>query len=333
MTSGFAFEIKGIFVALYFAVWIAAVVFVLMTYIIPYFQDWNKRAKKKASAKAASPITPPPFRSPRSGLPLRDRIAVYVAERRKEDGLAVPEPLRPSRTVSAGPVASSSAGSVIPKSSVSPAISATQSVKKEDIERTPSAMGSGGDALGDLPLPDDFGSVDDSDGDMGSLPGLDGDIDDFGELGGSDYLSSDIEDEGGLVDDSGEMDGMAAFVESTQPGFSPASTSSASASSGELPGFDGDLEVGLDDSDLMPDSMSMDLSDDDLLVMDDDASMDSSSSMSHSAPSDGLSEAGLPDLGESLEPDIMDSDLSVDEDFGDIEFMDLEPEEPPKPKK
>ena len=317
MTSGSLFDIKGIFIALYFSVWVGAFFFVLMTFVIPYIREHKKTAKKKAKPASQPSITPPPFRSPRSGLPLRERITAYVAERRKEDGLQPPEPLRPSQKVPSGTVSSSSArrtGSVI----APPPVSGSRGTSVQ--------TGSGGDDLGDLPLPDDLGSVDDAGDNLGSLPGLDGDMDDLGDFG--DEISSGPDDDTGGI----PADNRGGAVSSGT--LSPSSAQQGSEA--VLPDFDGDLTADFGESDLMSDDgiggSGIDaLSSDDLLVMDEGDSFSSSSASSSPSPlSDGLSDDGLPDLDGDLEPDMMDTDLSGDEDFGDIEFMDLEPEEPKK---
>lgn len=306
LTSGFRLEIKGLFVAIYFAIWVGAVSFVILTFIIPFLKERKKTGKKSKTGAGTAAVSPSiPFKSPRSGLPVRERIIAYVAERRHEEGLPAPEPLTPSRPPSSG------AGTAF--SSVAGAPS------HERVSKGPAApaiAGSGGSDLGDLPLPDGFGSVDES-GDMGALPGLDDDLGGLDEFGVGDEMPADFgDDNSGLLGDEG---GLASEETVPEP-------SSDSISEGGLPGFEGDLDSEIGESDIMGDEGVMDLSGDDLLTMDEDSSLPAESE-------GGLSEAGLPDLDEDLEPDMMESDLSGDEDFGDIEFMDLEPEEPKKPSK
>ncbi|WP_319578371.1 hypothetical protein [uncultured Methanospirillum sp.] len=319
VTSGFKLDLKGVLVSIYFAVWAGAVTFVLFTFILPFIKT-RKEEGKKAKGGTKPGATPVPFKSPRSGLPVRERITAYVTERRREDGLPAPEPLRPARPASGTVVTAAAAGAAAAGMAVSAAASA------------PEVSGSDSGEMGDLPLPDDFGSVE-SEGDAGELPGLDDDLggfDDFeggDEFGGGDEMPPDFgDDNSGLLGD----DGGAAMAAPSEPAEAPAE----SLSDGGLPGFDGDLDSDIGESDIMGDDSMMDLSGDDLLVMDEEPS---SAPAEESGGSDGgLSEAGLPDLDESLslEPDMMDNDLSGgDEDFGDIEFMDLEPEEPKKPSK
>ncbi|PKL59713.1 MAG: hypothetical protein CVV33_06425 [Methanomicrobiales archaeon HGW-Methanomicrobiales-4] len=315
LTSGFLLEVKGILVAIYFSVWVVAVVFVVLTFVFPYLADRKKVKDAKKAGSSSGAGVPVPFKSPRSGLPVRERIVAYVTERRREDGLSAPEPLRPSRTVSSDSVRTAGAGAsqrVIPGSGITPMVSGV----------SPDLSGKGtestGDDMGDLPLPDDFGSVDDSSGDMGSLPGLDDDFGDLGGFGGGDEMPPDFDgDNSGLLGDS---DGI-------QSDSEPVSASYSDMSDGELPGFDGDINQEFGESELISDDGMMDLSGDDVLTMDDDEAF-SSSSLAGS-----LSEEGLPDIDGGLEPDLIDSDLTGDEDFGDIEFMDLEPEEPKKSSK
>jgi uncharacterized membrane protein len=309
LTSGFRVDIKGIFVAVYFAVWIAAVIFVLLTFIVPFVQEKMKESKgkvKTAGKGGAAATAPIPFKSPRSNLPVRERIASYVAERRKEDGLSAPEPLRPSRTgASKAAARPSSSGSV--KAAV---VSPPSAPASGDLAP------SGSDDLGGIPLPDDFGSLGESHGEMGGLPGLEGDFDDLGGFGSDDDLSSGFRSESpGLADELPE-----------EPAIPAALPSSDDLSDGGLPAFDGNIEPDFGESDLMPDDGMMDLSGDDILTID-----DSDASSSSEPPGDN-SMAGLPDFDGNLEPDILDSDLSGDDDLGDIEFMDLEPEEPKKKK-
>ncbi|HWQ64681.1 MAG TPA: hypothetical protein VN429_09730 [Methanospirillum sp.] len=312
VTSGFKVELKGILVSVYFAIWVAAVAFVLFTFVIPYIN--TRKEEKKKGKPGTHGATPPPYKSPRSGLPVRERITAYVTERRREDGLPAPEPLRPARPVaSEAPVSAAAAKAAAAKMVVSPAASPVQPVTSANSSD-----------LGDLPLPDDFGSGESVD-EAGDLPGLDDDFGEMDEFGGGEEMSPDFgDDNSGLLAD----DGMT--VSSDIP-ESPVESGSA----GDLPGFDGDLDSEIGESDIMGDDSMMDLSGDDLLVMDEDPSSAPAEDLSVELDG-GISDAGLPDLDDtlSLEPDMMESDLSSgDEDFGDIEFVDLEPEEPKKPAK
>jgi hypothetical protein len=310
LTSGFRLDLKGIFIAVYFSVWISAVAFVVFTFVLPYMAD-RKKVKKTAKIGSTSGIrstTPPPhFKSPRSGLPVRERIVAYVAERRREDGLSAPEPLRPSRTVSsvsAGP-AGATASQRVMVGSGSQISSATSG---GSVGLSGSGTTSGGDVMDDLPLIDEFGPVDDSSGDMGSLPGLDDDLGDLNEFGGG--------DDNGLLGDFGE-------IQSTPKQKSGPSPEKADR---VVPDVEKVIEPGFAESGLILDDGILDFTDEDVLSMDDDTS-------SSSSDAGGLLSAGLPDLDDSLDPDMMDSDFSGDEDFGDIEFLDIEPEEPKKRSK
>jgi hypothetical protein len=310
LTSGFRFELKGILVSIYFAVWIGAVTFVLFTFVIPFIKV-RKEEKKKAKTTTFSGVTAAPFKSPRSGLPIRERITTYVTERRREDGLPAPEPLKPARPVS-GAVASAAIATGV--ATAGSAHSVSPKVQEPSV--------SGNEDLGELPLPDDFGSVESS-GETGELPGLDDDFGSFDELEGGDEITSDFGDDNSnlLGDDGGSQP--------IEPAMNTPAASASDDLEGGLPGFEGDLESDIGESEIMGDDSMMDLGGDDLLVMDEETSV----SPTENLPDGDISEAGLPDLDEALEPDMMESDLSgADEDFGDIEFMDLEPEEP-EPKK
>ena len=166
-----------------------------------------------------------PVQSPRSNLPLRDRIREYVAERRKEDGLPVPEPLRPSRsTTSSGASSSSgSSGGYVP-------VAAGTAGAAAAVAGTAISEGEG-----DLPLPDDF--------DEGGSADLFGD--EFSEDEEGEASLPGIED-----DDFGSFD-------------EPNVDEQPVTESGDLPDFEGDLEPDMSDSgfgDSMEDDLSGDLS-------------------------------------------------------------------------
>ena len=194
---------------MYFAVWVTAVVGMWLFGIQPYLKDRKKaKSEQKTPVSVQKTVSVP---SPRSNLPLRDRIREYVAERRKEEGLPVPEPLRPSR--SAGPSAARpgsaktvSSGFAAGVTGAAPAVVSAASSSDE----------------GDLPLPDDF----DEHG-PGELFG-----DEFPDEAADDSSLPGIgEDDFGSYDDTGIDE---------RP----------MTESGDLPDFDGDLEPDMSDSDL-----------------------------------------------------------------------------------
>jgi hypothetical protein len=307
LTSGSVSDIKGIFIALYFSIWVGAAVFVISTYFIPFIRDYQKNAKKKAPTQTKTQATPTPFRSPRSSLPLRERIAAYVAERRKEDGLQAPQPLRPSQTVPSGSVPSGSTGRV---SRVTAPLSGSQK-QSEAVQISQTS-----DDLGDLPLPDDFGSVGDSGDALGTLPGLDEEMDNFGDFG------DEVPTESGGI----------------EAGFNPSADPTHEPQGQVLPDIEDDLSADFGEADLINDSgveeeSGSDFSSDDLLIMDDDESFSQSPAARPGSHEGGLSEDGLSDLDTPLEPDMIDTDLSGDEDFSDIELMDFDSEELKKSKK
>ncbi len=220
LTTGFQSGIKDMIGAVYFSLWITAVMGLWLYIIHPYLKG---RPKKKGQTDHASePVKAMPVQSPRANLPLRDRIREYVAERRKEEGLPVPEPLRPSRsTTSAGAGSSSrppSSGYVPAAVAAGPAAAAA------------SVAGAGGD--GDLPLPDDF--------DENGSPDLFGD--EFTQDEEEETSLPGIgDDEFGSYDDTGVDE---------QP----------VTESGDLPDFEGDLEPDMSDTGL-GDSLDDDFSD------------------------------------------------------------------------
>ena len=219
LTTGFQSGIKDMIGAVYFSLWVTAVMGLWLYIIHPYIKGRPKKKEQKGSV--SEPIKTMPVQSPRSNLPLRDRIREYVAERRKEDGLPVPEPLRPSRsTTSSG--ASSSSGS---SGGYVPVAAATAGA----------AVAVAGAAIsegeGDLPLPDDF--------DEGGSADLFGD--EFSEDEEGEASLPGIED-----DDFGSFD-------------EPNVDEQPVTESGDLPDFEGDLEPDMSDSGF-GDSMEDDLS-------------------------------------------------------------------------
>jgi hypothetical protein len=216
LITGFQSGLKDIITAVYFSLWITAMVGLWLYIIQPYVSE---RTKKKGAKQSVSDIRKPgPVPSPQSNLPLRDRIREYVTERRKEEGLPVPEPLRPSRTTgSSGKTSSASPGVMastemgVPAASVAAASVATAAAAATaDLES--------GD--GDLPLPDDF-----DESESGDLFG-----DEFPEDEGGEAALPGIDDEDfGSFDDTG-------VEEETAP------------DSGSLPDFEGDLEADMSDS-------------------------------------------------------------------------------------
>lgn len=250
--------IKDIIGAVYFTLWITAVIGVWLYILQPYLKD---RSKKKAVKGSASPVQRTgPVPSPRSNLPLRDRIREYVAERRKEEGLPVPEPLLPSRTTSSsGKVAASSesAGRYTP-----PVRAATKGAD---------ASIPASDA-GDLPLPDDFDESDGGDlfgddfsdgGDDSSLPGIEDD--DFGSYDEPGVDEKPVTETGDLPEFDGDLDddmSVSDFTDSISDDFAapdePAPDAQQEDDSGlseeGLSDFDMPIDEGMMDEDLSDDS-------------------------------------------------------------------------------
>lgn len=222
-TTGFQSGIKDIIGAVYFSLWVTAMMGLWLYIIQPYMKGRPKKRDQKGSV--SEPIKSMPVQSPRSNLPLRDRIREYVAERRKEDGLPVPEPLRPSRsTTSSGASSSSgSSGGYVPVAAATAGAAAAV------------AGAAISEGEGDLPLPDDF--------DEGGSADLFGD--EFSEDEEGEASLPGIED-----DDFGSFD-------------EPNVDEQPVTESGDLPDFEGDLEPDMSDSgfgDSMEDDLSGDLS-------------------------------------------------------------------------
>lgn len=172
--TGFKPGLKDIISSIYFAVWIAAAVGIWSYIMSPFIHERINKRSDKASKKNPEKIQPIP--SPHPDLPLRERIHLYVTERRQEEGLPIPEPL-----VIAGLTDLSRSGRFLMSSDSSGSFAknaASISVVPES-----SAGNSIDDA--DLPFPDDFDSDYDNSLSPDELP-----AEDEGGL-----LLSDIEDE------------------------------------------------------------------------------------------------------------------------------------------
>lgn len=202
--TGFHPDLKDIITAVYFAVWVGAVAGFVAYIIYPYIQGRSREKAEKQTKSQVQATGPVP--SPRPSLPLRDRIREYVTERRREEGLPVPEPLRPSRTgapARSRPVSAAS-GREPGGDAALAAVPAVAAVAAE---------------TGDLPLPDDFdesggedifgGDFPDEEGEEASLPDLDEDLGSFddSESGESPSESGDLPGfDGDLEPDLSESD-------------------------------------------------------------------------------------------------------------------------------
>jgi hypothetical protein len=95
---------KALLISVYFAGWTALFVFCVCTFLLPQVQAAGgfsamfltnqKRQKKQKEVEYPHPTEEIPKQSPRSDLPVRERIAAYVTERRREEGIPAPVPLR-----------------------------------------------------------------------------------------------------------------------------------------------------------------------------------------------------------------------------------------------
>ncbi|NLV27364.1 MAG: hypothetical protein GXY48_09395 [Methanomicrobiales archaeon] len=321
LMTGFSSGIKDIISAVYFAIWIAAAMGMWLYGIQPYLQGRKKAKGDKKTQQVVHKTASVP--SPKSDLPLRDRIREYVTERRKEEGLPVPEPLVPSKT-----------GGTPSKAKVQAAGIAGAAMG------VAAAATAGSDTGGDLPLPDDFDATGEGDifgeetGGEPGLPGLgDEDLGSFDE-GGEPGLPGHGDEDLGSFDEGGEPglpglgdEDLGSLDEGGEPGLpghgdedlgsfeESGDEMSPDAGSDALPDFDGDLEPEMAESDLT-------------------GSIDDFSD-EESTPSDtivednggGLSEDGLSDIELPLSEDMMDDDMSEDNEFLDIEFDDIEPDE------
>lgn len=270
----FASGLKDMIGAIYFALWITALMGLWLYIIQPYLKDRKKKKPVKGAAREIQkPVTVP---SPRSNLPLRDRIREYVAERRKEEGLPVPEPLRPSRsTGSAGASASrsgSSGGYGVSAGTVAAAAS------------TATVASMPGADEGDLPLPDDFDEAgggdlfgedfSDNGADDTSLPGI-GD-DDFGSYDDTGVDEKPVTESGDLPDFEGDLDddmSESDFSDSLTDDFSsaeepvpepPMDDDGGGLSDEGLSDFDMPIDEGLMDDDLSGDNELSDIEFEDL---------------------------------------------------------------------
>ena len=98
------FPVKTLLIAAYFAGWVALLVFCVCTFLLPQVQaagglsamflTTQKKQESQKNVEYPHPTEEIPKRSPRSDLPVRERIAAYVAERRREEGIPAPAPLR-----------------------------------------------------------------------------------------------------------------------------------------------------------------------------------------------------------------------------------------------
>ena len=354
---GTLFQLQSIFVAVFFAGWVALLVFCIFTLVLPRVratQKASRKQKNQSRVTAPLPSEESPRRSPRSHLPVRERISAYVEERRREEGIPAPTLLRPTKSQQAAAATEAVASHITPST---PSVSSTEELPGldenlefdlgADLGAKSTAPSSGSDELpgfdGDLDLDgmgaedivgaDDLGLDDSFDADGGSseldstgdasdgeLPGFDGDLD-----VGSDSLDDNFDDLGDAGDDfmvtADSSDEMGSLDDSGLDDFADAGDDSFDADGGDdLMTMD---DSGLDDfADAGDDSFDAD-GGDDLMTMD-DAGMDDSMLDDSSMESDG---GGLPDFDGDLDASMDDGDLMLaDDEFGDLEEIgDLEP--------
>lgn len=327
--SDFKFELQSIIAALYFAIWITLLAFLYVKILGPFINSkMEERANAKTKEQSSQKVTNNQRPSSRALLPLRERIQKYVAERRQEDGLPVPEPLKPSRTVvktsdngrsaaKRGTVGAATAGVATAGVATLSNNTDTLSGSKEELPGLPDNFDlrdSNGDVdNGEIDLPglDDIDSssieVSDDNGEVESLPdlpNLDDDMDsDFGDE------SFDNDDSSDLIDEGSEQ-----IIESDN----------YSIDNSALPDFEGPLEPDMEMSDLSFDD-DMDISEEDDTV---DEPLAESIEDGGDLPLPDSDDGELPDFDGSLDLNMSEDDLVNDdnEDLGDIDFSDVDPE-------
>ncbi len=327
--SGFKFELQSIIAALYFAIWITLVAFLYVKIIGPFINSkMEERAKAKTKEQSSQKVTNTPRPSSRAHLPLRERIQKYVAERRQEDGLPVPEPLKPSRTVvktsgngrSAAKTGTAAGLGTIGAAAGAATLSNNTDTLSESVEELPG-------------LPDNF-DFEDPDGNVNNgeidLPGLD-DMD-SSSIGVSDdneeveslpdlpNLDDDMDSDFG--DEPFDNDGSSNLID--EESESTIESDNDSIDDSALPDFEGPLEPDMEMSDLSFDD-DMDISEKDDTV---DEPLAESIEDGDDLPLPDSDDGELPDFDGSLDLNMSEDDLVNDdsEDFGDIDFSDVDPE-------
>ncbi|MDR2855331.1 MAG: hypothetical protein LBV40_04150 [Methanomicrobiales archaeon] len=191
---------KALLIAAYFAGWVALFVFCICAFLPPKEEitgevaamllgTHKERETQKKSESFPSPAEEIKNRSPHSELPVRERIAAYVMERRREEGIPAPVPLFQS---SVEEKRGTFPGSFSPPGVASVAAASYVTSFMND---TKAFSGFGGDPEVD-PIPDIVGEIRSND-DAYDFLDLNGDfsvksdllgnnLDDIGDFGGSD---------------------------------------------------------------------------------------------------------------------------------------------------
>ena len=293
---------KSIVVSIFFAAWFALLVLCALSYGIPKLRVAPKNSRNQPYQKSVTSLPPTderPRPSPRSDLPVRERISAYVEERRREEGIPAPVLLRPPRTT----------GVVVPAvSNIAQSMKSADGFFDDDDLELDSMGPEGMVSPDDFDLGDSFDS-DEEDFEFGNredppdnnLPGLDGDPDT-----GSDTLDNNFDDFGDVGGDSFEASGGDELMDTDNSG-------------NETGSLDGS---GFDDFDDIGDDSFGASGGDELMDMD-SAEIDDSMLGDNSMEGDG----SLPDFDGDFDLSMADGDLTLaDDDFGDIEEIgDLEP--------
>ena len=98
------FKTKALLIAAYFAGWVALLVFCVCTFFLPTIKAaggmstmFSTQKRSQETSESFPPTEEIPIQSPRSDLPVRERITAYVAQRRREEGIPAPVPLHPNK--------------------------------------------------------------------------------------------------------------------------------------------------------------------------------------------------------------------------------------------
>jgi len=341
-----------IVIAVFFAGLFALLTYCIFTLVVPRVR--TAKRDQENQRRVTTVTTPPPTealpkRSPRSELPVRDRISAYVAERRREEGISAPPLLRPPKTTHVAAQAAAAQAA----SNITQSVNSTEGLPGIDRDLDFDNMGQESMADDDFGFGDSFYSDEENSEDSGfersndssdeSLPGIDGDFD-----LGSDDLANNFDDLDDTLDDSFETSEEDELT-GTNDSDNELGSFDESSDESEFDVFDKDLddpfeasggndEMGsLDSSEV--DDYDEDLDDpfeasggDEFTGMDDagvDDSMSDDSMPDDSMPDDISMESGgdLSDFDEDFDLSMNDEDLTLaDDDFGNIEEIgDLEP--------
>ena len=217
--------VRSLLIAFYFAGWVSLLVFCICTFLFPKIREAGgfsnllgkaKNQKNRSGTENIPSNIPPkieeePKRSPRSNLPVRERINAYVKERRHEEGIAAPAPLHLAGLTQVPSISLDSqeegTGTSTPSYAV-PSMNATDAFPGFDEDLifdlgTEHGVGNEFDEDSGINIHDNERSVNSYE-----LPGFDGDLNldvmDIEDISGADDLDSfeDLEHSDLMLDDS-----------------------------------------------------------------------------------------------------------------------------------